>query len=218
MSRRGGLNRTFGHANLAADVRARPRRPAVRLLLIAGLLATTAVLVGSVSTGDRSGVASVRAADLPALNAFAAAVPVSSDMARDASQVGGIEERAATQAVRATRKKARCTGCAVVESVYRSDRPARAVGACFSDDWASSLVAVAADDSAAYRAIAAVGVIVATVSVERPASTPLAPMFSYQIVVRMADGSRVVFNEPTARSLQVGERILVIAGATDPAN
>ena len=203
--------------HLAANLRVWLRRPVIRLLLIAGLLATTSVFFGSVSTGDRSGVASVSAAELPVLNANTATVPAPSDTAMGASQVDSIEERAASQTVRATRKKARCTGCAVVESVYRSDRPERVVGACFSADWASSLVAVAADDSGAYRAISTVGVIVAAVAVEPPASMPLAPVRNYQIVVRMADGSRVVFNEPTARRLQAGERILVIAGATAPA-
>ncbi len=39
---------------------------------------------------------------------------------------------------------------------------------------------------------------------------------SYQIVVRFRDGSRRVFNESTARALQSGEHIQVIAGAEVP--
>jgi hypothetical protein len=56
------------------------------------------------------------------------------------------------------------------------------------------------------------GAITAPVVAERPDSMPLAAVVNYQIVVRLADGSRVVFNEPTARTLQAGDRIVVIAG------
>jgi hypothetical protein len=203
-------------SQLAKNLHAWLPRPAIGLLLFAGLLAMTVVLSGSGSTGDRGGVASVRAAELPALNAITASVPFPAETTKGAFQVRGIEARAALRGVRETRKKARCIGCGVVESVYRSDRPERAVGVCFSDEWASALIAVAADERGAYSAISPVGAIAATINAERPGSRPLAALSKHQIVVRLVDGSRVVFNEPTARSLQAGERILVIAGATAP--
>ena len=58
----------------------------------------------------------------------------------------------------------------------------------------------------------ALGAITVPVVAERPDSMPLAAVVNYQIVVRLANGSRVVFNEPTARTLQAGDRIVVIAG------
>jgi hypothetical protein len=79
---------------------------------------------------------------------------------------------------------------------------------------ASLLVRAVANDKGAYSVVSAVGVIVAPVIAERPDARPLAAALTHQIVVRLADGSRIVFNEPTARSLRAGERILVIAGAT----
>jgi hypothetical protein len=214
MNLRGGLNSICGHAHVAENRYAEPQPPVSRLLLFAGLLVTTVVFSGNGSTGDQGGVASVGAAELPALEAAAATVPLSSDTAMGASQVRGIEERGAAQGVRATRKKARCIGCGVVESVHRSERPARAVGACFSTELASSLVAAVAHDDRAYNVVSTVGAIVAPVIAERPEAKPLAAVLTHQIVVRLADGSRIVFDEPTARSLRAGERILVIAGAT----
>jgi outer membrane lipoprotein SlyB len=74
------------------------------------------------------------------------------------------------------------------------------------------LAAVGADDRGTYGAEFALGAIVGPVIGERPDSMPLAAVFNYQIVVRLADGSRVVFNEPTARTLQAGDHIVVIAG------
>jgi hypothetical protein len=53
---------------------------------------------------------------------------------------------------------------------------------------------------------------VGTVIGERLDSMPLAATFNYQIIVRLADGSRVVFNKPAARTLQAGDHIVVIAG------
>jgi ribosomal protein S14 len=123
-----------------------------------------------------------------------------------------VGEGAAPQNARATRRKTRCLECAVVDSVYRSYRPERAVGVCLAATWVSSWVAVGADDRGTYGAGFALGAIVAAVVAERPDSMPLAAVVNYQIVVRLADGSRVVFDEPTARTLQAGDRIVVIAG------
>jgi hypothetical protein len=199
-------------SQLAERLHAWIPRPAIGLLLFAGLLAMTVVLSGSGSTGDRGGVASVRAPEVPALNAVTASAPSPGETTKGAFQVVGIEERAALQGVRETRKKVRCIGCGVVESVYRSDRPERGVGVCFSDEWASALIAIAADERGTYSAISTVGAIAATINAERPGSGPLAALSKHQIVVRLVDGSRVVFNEPTARTLQAGDRIVVIAG------
>jgi hypothetical protein len=214
MSPRRGLDGIFAHTHAAENMRAVARRSVVGLLLFAGLLAVTVMFSGGTSTAERGGVASVRAADLPAPAAVAATAPIRLATAIGAPQSKEIDEGTVPQSVQATRKKARCVGCGVVESVYRSERPERAVGACFWSELAGSLLAFAAHDDGAYNAVSTVGAIGALAFAQRPDSRTPAPVLSYQIVVRLADGSRVVFNEPTARSFQAGERILVIAGPT----
>jgi hypothetical protein len=212
MSRRSGLISIHGSARLAEYLYPWLRRPVVGLLVFAGLLAMTVVFSDRVPISDRGGVASARAADLPALNGVGAPAPGPLDTAMSTAQGRSTEERSASQSVRVTRKTARCAACGVVESVYRSDRPERAVGACISDEWARSLLAVADDDGGANRAVSALGAVLTGIAAEQTGPRSLAALFKHQIVVRLVDGSRVVFNEPTARSLQTGDRIIVIAG------
>ena len=211
-NRPGGLGSHYTPAYLPESIHVGSQGAVGRLLWLAAVLAMTVVSSGSVSTGDRAGVASVRSAGLTPIQRVTTTAPVPLAAGMGAPQLMEVGEGAAPQNVRATRRKTRCLECAVVDSVYRSDRPERAVGACLAITWASSLAEVGADERGAYGAAFALGAITAPVVAERPDSMPLAAVVNYQIVVRLADGSRVVFNEPTARTLQAGDRIVVIAG------
>jgi hypothetical protein len=212
MNRHGGLGSHYTPAHLPESIHVGSPGPVGRLLAFVAALVMTVLFSGSVSNGDRAGAASVRAAELTPLHVVTATAPVPLAAGMSAPQLMEVGEGAAPQNVRATRRKTRCLECAVVDSVYRSYRPERAVGACLAATWASALAAVGADDRGAYGAVFALGAITAPVVAERPDSMPLAAVVNYQIVVRLADGSRVVFNEPTARTLQAGDRIVVIAG------
>jgi len=62
------------------------------------------------------------------------------------------------------------------------------------------------------------GVVESVRAVERPTGAQLTTVDAgYRIVIRFRDGSRQVFDEASARTLQPGERIQVIAGADLPA-
>ncbi len=74
-----------------------------------------------------------------------------------------------------------------------------------------------AHDGDEYGASATLAETVEGVLTGRPGGARMNVTSSYQIVVRFRDGSRRVFNESTARALQSGERIQVIAGADVPA-
>jgi hypothetical protein len=159
------------------------RRSWFGLPLLAGLFAIASALAGSASISDRS--AATRGA---ALDSKAQPGSVAGDAAAKAIAARTAAEGAprVTLAVGdAVRRKVRCAGCGVVESMRRIDRRE---------------IAGNARDGGESRGLAA-----------------LADTSSYQTVVRFRDGSRRVFNEATARALQSGDRVMVIAGVDLPA-
>lgn len=108
--------------------------------------------------------------------------------------------------------KARCAGCGVVETVRRVERRTMASGVCKVNDADRYWLAGGSHGGAPFASTVALPAMV------RDATAPTADIgktvvtSSYQIVVRFRDGTRRVFNEATARTLQSGERVRVIAG------
>ena len=163
------------------------------LPLLVGLVAIAAAFAGSASIRDRDAATSI------ANSAPASAI---ADVAPPAANPGGG----------AARRKARCAGCGVVESMRRVDRRELASGACFMTDADRFPYQGGSGDGGT----ATLADVVEGVLAGRPGALKMKVTSSYQIVVRFRDGSRRVFDEATARALQSGERIEVIAGAELP--
>jgi hypothetical protein len=185
-----------------------------RLLLFVAVLAMTVVFSGSVWTGDRTGMTRARPTGSATSDLVTAAGPGPVAGGVGASRVMEVGGGAVSQSVRGPRKKPRCLECAIVDSVHQSNRPERAVGSCPSGPWPGHLAGVGVGEQGAYDLGFALRAIAAPVMAVGPGSMPRSAAFTYRIVVRLADGSRIVFNEPTARTLQAGDRIVVIAGAS----
>jgi hypothetical protein len=108
-----------------------------------------------------------------------------------------------------------CAGCGVIESIERIDTPIVVMGVCDAGDSADirgRLVRGAGPDDADSLANTVVSVI-AGAGHRSGASKGVAVDTRHRIVVRFRDGSKQVFDEATPRTLRVGDRIVVIAGA-----
>lgn len=161
------------------------------LPLLVGLVAVAAAFAGSASIRDRDAATSI-----------ANSAPAIADVAPSAAKPGAG----------AVRRKGRCAGCGVVESMRRVDRRELASGACFMADADRFPYQGSSGDGG----LATLADTVDGVLAGRPGALKTKVTSSYQIVVRFRDGSRRVFDEATARALQSGERIEVIAGAELP--
>ena len=111
------------------------------------------------------------------------------------------------------RGKALCAECGIIEAVQRIDTPLKFTGWCDAAE-----IARTQNDGRAYgrdfRADreALSETVVAAIATSR-ASTKEAVITRHRIVVRMRNGSRQIFDESTPRMLNVGDRMVVIAGA-----
>jgi outer membrane lipoprotein SlyB len=181
--------------------------------LLAGLLAIAALFAGSAPLGKPSTATSVARVIPNALAGSAADdPPAPADQAPPA--VGGAQP-ATLPAGSGIRKKVRCAACGVVESVRRVDRREIAGRVCSAADSDPFWIDGVAHDGE-YDGVAALADTVDGVLAGRPGAKRMTVSSSYQFVVRFSDGSRQVFNEAAARTLQSGERVLVIAGVNPP--
>lgn len=117
-----------------------------------------------------------------------------------------------SSAIGKRRSRARCAGCAVVESVRRIDT------------FHALKVSCAVGDSTGYRdgdndlihtggaGVESLAVAVASVIAGDRGRRKMAVRTRHQIVLRFSNGSKQVLDEATARNLNVGEQIMVIAG------
>ena len=111
------------------------------------------------------------------------------------------------------RGKPLCAECGIIEAVQRIDTPLKFTGWCDAAE-----IARTQNDGRAYgrdfRADreALSETVVAAIATSR-ASTKEAVITRHRIVVRMRNGSRQIFDESTPRMLNVGDRMVVIAGA-----
>ena len=108
------------------------------------------------------------------------------------------------------RSKVNCAGCGVIESVQRIDTHHVLMEECNAGDFAGLRNAGHAfgggrDD------VESLADTVASVIVDRQGRTKVAVTSRHRIVVRFRDGSKQLFDEATPRTLQVGDRIQVIA-------
>ena len=173
------------------------------LRLAAGILAATALLglggvvvaasaVGALPLSASSSAKKSRADVKPVVDSTVAERPLSS--------------------ASAGRGRARCFNCAVVESVRRVDRREALGGVCLAGDRdGSSLHIVRAAGERSLESASLDDTVNSAIAGES-AHGKFRVTTSYQLVVRFRDGSRRIFNEVTARSLQTGDRVTVIAG------
>ena len=115
-----------------------------------------------------------------------------------------------------TRNKANCAECGVIESMRRIDKREEIVGWCGVDDSAGSpFSANLIDGGQRLDSVTLADTVADVVAGDRGAQKTRVTT-RHQIVVRFRDGSRHVFNEETPRTVRVGDRIQVIAGAARP--
>jgi hypothetical protein len=140
-------------------------------------------------------------------------LPVDSSMQpqRAADTDGG--DSAPARAPLNTRSRVNCDDCGVIESVRRIDRREEIIEGCTLVDIQAGRIAHGLLDGHDRNDMMPLSDAVAdAISGERGAKK-VRVSSRHQIVVRFRDGSRRVFNEETPRSLRVGDRIQVIAGA-----
>jgi len=135
-----------------------------------------------------------------------------------AARAGDRSGTAATAAVPAddpvkARGKPLCAECGIIEAVQRIDTPLKFTGWCDAAE-----IARTQNDGRAYgRDFRAdreslSETVVAAIAKSR-ASTKDGVITRHRIVVRMRNGSRQIFDESTPRMVNVGDRMVVIAGA-----
>jgi hypothetical protein len=137
---------------------------------------------------------------------------------RGAMSDGARAEPAASAAVPAedpakARTKPLCAECGIIEAVQRIDMPLKFTGWCD----AAETVRTQNDGRAYGRDFRAdreslSETVAAGIAASR-ASTKDAVITRHRIVVRMRNGSRQIFDESTPRMVNVGDRMVVIAGA-----
>ena len=115
-----------------------------------------------------------------------------------------------------TRNKMNCVGCGVIESMRRIDTREEIVGWCGVGDAAGTPVSGNLVDGGQHSDLATLADTVADVVAGDRRARKSRVTSQHQIVVRFRDGSRHVFNEETPRTVRVGDRIQVIAGAVRP--
>ena len=157
-----------------------------RLSLLLGLLLIVAAFAGRASITERR------------------------DAERDA--VTGQAPADARRADDGSRGKAPCAGCGVVESVRRIDRSEIVGDVCAATDFNRFGVTGSARDGGATQ----LADVIDRALAGRNGAKRMTVSSRYQIVIRLRDGSRRVFDEATARTMQTGERVVVIAGLQLP--
>jgi outer membrane lipoprotein SlyB len=190
------------------------RQSSFVLPLLVGLVTIVATFAGSASMRDGTTATSAK----PDVPRVPTAVAADESPRRAHALLAAIDgtQQAALPDDGAVRRRVRCNGCGVVESVRRIDRREFEGGTCSIADSDRFPMIGNPNDGDKSAASATLAEAVDGALTGRPGGAKMKVTSSYQIVVRFRDGSRRVFNESTARALQSGERIQVIAGADVP--
>jgi outer membrane lipoprotein SlyB len=106
-----------------------------------------------------------------------------------------------------------CADCGVIESVRSIDTREEMTGSCAGGDASGIRIPGEMIDNGERPDLATLADTIAGVMVGEQRVKKVRVTTRHQIVVRFRDGSRHVFNEETPRTLRVGDRIQVIAGA-----
>ena len=186
----------------------------INLSWLAGLAAIAATFAGSASISDRSGPTGSASLDPVAFPREAAQDAPARAETPDSADEGAPQVR--PPARRSIRRNLHCAGCGVVETMSRIDQRGSAGGVCTSANFDHFWIAGTAANGGEWSGASTLSDAVEGVLRGRPVARSVIIASSYQIVIRLRDGSRRVFNEPTARSLRSGERVLVIAGIELP--
>jgi hypothetical protein len=111
------------------------------------------------------------------------------------------------------RRKVNCAGCGIVESIQRIDTLDNSAGECEAGETVSGRVPGLVLVGRGPVGVDSLADAVASVIADQQSGRKVAVTTRHRIVVRLSDGTRHVFDEATPRTLQVGSRIQVIAGA-----
>jgi hypothetical protein len=177
--------------------RARPRQVRARVTIALAYFAAITLIVGwSLPRGA--------AADSPA------EPPVRPQESGISSQSPEIV-KPVTAAGKA-RRKVNCAGCGIVESMQRIDTPDEFIRWCEAGETVSGDVPGLVLVGRGPVAVESLADSVADVIADQRGGRKVAVTTRHRIVVRLPDGTRHVFDEATPRTLQVGNRIKVIAG------
>ena len=114
-----------------------------------------------------------------------------------------------------TRNKVNCAGCGVIESVRTIDTRDEFAGGCDAGELGRPHIG-GKSFAAGGRDVESLADTVAATIADEHAVRKVAVITRHQIVVRFPDGTRHVFDEATPRTMRVGDRVRVIAGATGP--
>jgi hypothetical protein len=181
------------------------------LSLLGGLLAIVVAFAGSASIGDRTGPARIAPLDPKAISQQMAGDPPAQVNASNPASASAPPNTAPRGG--AARTKEHCAGCGVVESVRRIERRDTAPGVCDAMDSEPFWMHGNARHGTADGGVGPLSSFGDGTFAGQPDARRTLVKSTYQIVVRFRDGSRHVFNEATPRTLRLGERIQVIAGA-----
>ena len=113
------------------------------------------------------------------------------------------------------RNKVNCAGCGVIETVRTIDTREAFAGGCDAGELGRPHIG-GKSFAAGGRDVESLADTVAAMIADQHAVRRVAVITRHQIVVRFPDGTRHMFDEATPRTLRVGERVRVIAGAPGP--
>ena len=111
------------------------------------------------------------------------------------------------------RSRARCAECAVVESVRRIEAFHALTMSCDARGPARLVIGSNEPVHPARDSVESLGHTVALAIAGEHRSRKVVVSTRHRIVLRFGDGSKQVLDEATARSLKVGEQVMVIAGS-----
>ena len=110
------------------------------------------------------------------------------------------------------RNKVNCAGCGAIESVRTIDARGEFAVGCDAGELGRLRISGKFVAAGGRDVESLADTVAATIADENPARN-FAVITRHQIVVRFPDGTKHVFDEATPRTLRVGDRVMVIAGA-----
>jgi len=182
-----------------------PQRIGTVLASFAGIMLIAGwSLTGGGATDRRTDLA-IRPPDnrlSTALATTASTAPVAADPAEASSP--------ATLGTGKSRAKVSCAECGVIVAVFRIDTPVPIMGGCYVEDGLAFHGRLM--NAGRLYDPGSLADTVASVIADGRGRKKVTVDTRHQIVVRLRDGSKQVFDEATPRNLHVGDRIVVIAG------
>ena len=182
----------------------------IDLSWLAGLVAIAATFAGSASISDRSAPTGYASLDPTALTRKAVQDRPARAETPDSDDEGAPQARPPVD--RSIRRNLHCAGCGVVETMSRIDRRGSASDVCTAANFDHYWRAGMPEPGGEWLGGSTLSDTVEGALTGRPVARSVIIGSSHQIVIRLRDGSRRVFDEATARALRPGERMQVIAG------